>query len=104
RRRTKTAKKVIARNFIPVSENQGFQYVYLHCRGKEPISSMRSKLRKLGLQSGRILDVHFPANQVVALLVHNDYVNDVEDLLNRQKITLLADFNPLSGDILKDPK
>ncbi|KAI8982957.1 hypothetical protein BDB01DRAFT_134624 [Pilobolus umbonatus] len=52
KRRTVASKKAIARTFIPISSTHGFQFVYLHSRGKEPISAMRSKLRKLGAHSG----------------------------------------------------
>ncbi|RCH95003.1 hypothetical protein CU098_010419 [Rhizopus stolonifer] len=67
------AREAAARNFLPISETQGFAFIYLHLRGKEPMSAMRMRLRRLKLQSSRILDIHYPTNNVVALLVYSDY-------------------------------
>ncbi|KAI8971205.1 hypothetical protein BDB01DRAFT_909638, partial [Pilobolus umbonatus] len=104
KRRTTASKKAIARSFMPLSTTQGFQFLYLHSRGKEPISVMRTKLRKLGIQSGRILDIHYPDNHVVGLLVHNDYAPEVTEILSKYGITIDSNFNPLSPSILRDPK
>lgn len=104
RRMTAAAKQSIARTFLPVSTTQGFQYIYIFARGKEPISTMRSKLRKLGLHSGRILDIHYPDNQVMAMLIHNDYVPTVTETLHKFGIKLNTDFNPLSPLGLRDPQ
>ncbi|KAI8983139.1 hypothetical protein BDB01DRAFT_850960 [Pilobolus umbonatus] len=104
KRRTVASKKAIARTFIPISSTHGFQFVYLHSRGKEPISAMRSKLRKLGAHSGRILDIHYPDNNVVGLLIHNDYVTDLTNIFIKFGITPLTDFNPLSHSTIRDPK
>ncbi|KAI9324419.1 hypothetical protein BD770DRAFT_302658, partial [Pilaira anomala] len=62
-----------ARMFTPVSESQGFKYVYLPCRAREKYSDVRKKLKSLKIDTARILDVHYPAQKVIALLVHNDY-------------------------------
>ncbi|KAG1440401.1 hypothetical protein G6F56_011941 [Rhizopus delemar] len=67
------AREAAARNFLPISETQGFAFIYFHLRSKEPMSAMRMRLRRLKLQSSRILDIHYPTNNVVALLVYSDY-------------------------------
>ncbi|KAI8992657.1 hypothetical protein BDB01DRAFT_832943 [Pilobolus umbonatus] len=58
RRRTSVSKKAIARFITPVSPTHGFRYTYLNCRGRETISNVRSKLKTLGLQTNRILDIY----------------------------------------------
>ncbi|KAI8971193.1 hypothetical protein BDB01DRAFT_854909 [Pilobolus umbonatus] len=97
-------KKALACSFLPVSTSQGFQYLYIHCRQKDPVSVMRAKLRSLGLQSSRILNIHYPDNNVVAILVHNDYSSTVKDTLTSSGICINTDFNPLSPTILRDHK
>ena len=96
------SKKAAVRSFLPVSESQGFQYLYLFCRGREPYSVTRSKLRKLGIASNRILDIHYPAKQVLALLVPNDYAPSATDIFQKSDIKLKTDFNPLSPSTIQD--
>ncbi|KAI8334055.1 hypothetical protein BD560DRAFT_340839, partial [Blakeslea trispora] len=93
-----------ARNFQPVSETQGFSFIYLPCCSKEPISNMREKLRKLKLQSSRLLDIHYSTNNVMSILVHSDYPKEITCLLQLQNIDLLQDFEPTSPTLLRDPK
>ncbi|KAG0846510.1 hypothetical protein G6F16_013408 [Rhizopus arrhizus] len=66
-----------ARLLQPPSENQGFQYVYLPTKARVPIGQIRTRLRKLDIQNTRILDIHYPDRNIVALLVHNDYVDEL---------------------------
>ncbi|OBZ80665.1 hypothetical protein A0J61_11286 [Choanephora cucurbitarum] len=101
---TPAARDAAARTFQPVSETQGFSFVYLPCRSKEPISNMREKLRKLKLQSSHLLDIHYPTNNIMSILVHNDYLEETTRLLQLQKIDLLQDFEPTSSTLLRDPK
>lgn len=98
------SKKAAARSFLPVSSSQGFQFLYIFSRGKEPYNVIRSKLSKLGIASNRVLDIHYPTNQVLALLVHNDYASTVTDIFQKSGVTLKTDFNPLSPSIIKDPR
>ena len=42
---TKRQLQVVARTFKPVSDTQGYQYIYLPCRYREPISSARRKFQ-----------------------------------------------------------
>ncbi|KAI8331963.1 hypothetical protein BD560DRAFT_341354, partial [Blakeslea trispora] len=92
-----------ARTFLPASTSQGFSFIYLHCRSKEPISKMREKLRALKLQSSRLLDIHYPANHVMAILIHNDYLEEATNILQLQQIELTP-FEPTLPDHLNDSK
>ncbi|KAG1437591.1 hypothetical protein G6F56_013028 [Rhizopus delemar] len=62
---TSRQRQVLVRNFTPMTENQGYTYLYLPNRFRERISVMRKKLRQLKLDNGRILDVHYPDNKVL---------------------------------------
>jgi ribosomal protein L37AE/L43A len=86
------------------SENQGFQYVYLPTKARVPIGQIRTRLRKLDITNNRILDIHYPDRNVVALLVHNDYVSELRKQLGRFKVTLKDDFDPCDPKVLRDPK
>ncbi|KAG1487979.1 hypothetical protein G6F53_013655 [Rhizopus delemar] len=72
-----------ARLLQPPSENQGFQYVYLPTKARVPIGQIRTRLRKLDIQNTRILDIHYPDRNIVALLVHNDYVDELRKHFTR---------------------
>ncbi|EIE91859.1 hypothetical protein RO3G_16570 [Rhizopus delemar RA 99-880] len=65
---------------------------------------IRTRLRKLDIKNNRILDIHYPDRHVVALLVHNDYVNELRAQLERFKITIKDNFDPCDPEILRDPK
>ncbi|ORE05300.1 hypothetical protein BCV72DRAFT_331361, partial [Rhizopus microsporus var. microsporus] len=93
-----------ARLLQPPFENQGFQYVYLPIKARVPIDQIRTRLRKPYIANNRILDIHYPDRNVVALLVHNDYVNELRKQLERFKVTLKDDFGPCDPKVLRDPK
>ncbi|KAI8972944.1 hypothetical protein BDB01DRAFT_729848 [Pilobolus umbonatus] len=76
----KAPRRAVARTFIPVTSQPGIQYIYIHSRSKERISSVRSKLNKLGLQSSRILNIQYPDSQVIGILAHNDYLPTIMKL------------------------
>ncbi|KAG1437165.1 hypothetical protein G6F56_013236 [Rhizopus delemar] len=106
RRRKPTARQIeaIHRRFQPVATSHDYQYLYLPSRYREPISSLRAKLAKLKINNARVLDVHYPDSQVVALLLHTDYIPDVVAAFAVAKIEPLVDFNPLDPGLLRDPK
>ncbi|RCI02346.1 hypothetical protein CU098_002465, partial [Rhizopus stolonifer] len=85
----------VARQFIPVSTDQGFQYLYLPCRRKLPIRDMRQQFARLGLDRGRVLDIHYPDRNVVAILVHNEYASAASAVFEKHNIKPLHDFDPL---------
>ncbi|KAI9473768.1 MAG: hypothetical protein EXX96DRAFT_579264, partial [Benjaminiella poitrasii] len=89
---------------LPQDSNPGFQYLYLPSRNKETLPRLRDKLAYLKVNNWRVLDIHFPARQVVALLVHNDYASELCSLFAAAGITPLVDFNPLDPQHLNDPR
>ncbi|KAI8374598.1 uncharacterized protein BYT42DRAFT_479887, partial [Radiomyces spectabilis] len=92
------------RTFIPPGPTHGFQYVYLPSRGRIPIGQLRKNLHKIGVDNVRVLDLHYPARQVVAALIHNDYATDFTALFTKHGVHPIADFNPADPKHLGDPQ
>ncbi|KAG1144860.1 hypothetical protein G6F37_005919 [Rhizopus arrhizus] len=88
----------------PPSTNQGSKYIYLPTKARVPIGQIRSRLRKLGINNNRIIDIHYPDRNIVALLIHNDYEDELRQQLQRFKVTIKEDFNPCDPQVLRDPK
>ncbi|KAG1150757.1 hypothetical protein G6F37_009888 [Rhizopus arrhizus] len=86
------------------STNQGFKYIHLPMKTRVPIGQIRSRLRKLDINNNRIIDIHYPDRNIVALLIHNDYENELRQQLQRFKVTIKEDFNPCDPQVLRDPK
>ncbi|KAG0853219.1 hypothetical protein G6F16_007736 [Rhizopus arrhizus] len=101
--RRQQRQEAAARLLQPLSENQGFQYLYLPTKARVPVGQLRSRLRKLDINNNRILDIHYPDRNVVALLVHNDYADELRSHLRKFKVTLKDDFDPCDPMILRDP-
>ncbi|CEI85709.1 hypothetical protein RMCBS344292_00166 [Rhizopus microsporus] len=83
------------------SENQGFQYAYLPTKTRAPIGQIRTRLRELGFTNNRILDIHNPDRNIVALLVHNDYMSELRKQLGRFKVILKDNFDPCDSKVAK---
>jgi hypothetical protein len=101
---TKRQLQVAARAFVPPSNNNGYQYLYLPCRFRESITNVRKKLGMLGLENSRILDAYHPTNRVVAILVHNEYASTATSKMTTAGIKLIDDFDPRDPSNLKDIK
>lgn len=92
-----------ARAFQRPSETHGFQYLYFPSRARMPIGQMRACLRRFGIENNRVLDIHYPARQTIALLVHNDFVTPMLEKLRAVNIHQI-EFNPLDPNHIHDPK
>lgn len=93
-----------ARFFQAPSTTQGFQYLYLPTKARIPLGKLRTMFQKLGINNGRLLDLHYPDRNIVAVLVHNDYAPDLTELLSKKGIKLNTTFDPCAAEVLKDPK
>ncbi|KAG0763645.1 hypothetical protein G6F57_007526 [Rhizopus arrhizus] len=102
--RRQQRQEAAARLLQPPSENQGFRYLYLPTKARVPVGQLRSRLYKLDINNNRILDIHCPNRNVVALLVHNDYADELRSHLRKFKVTLKDDFDPCDPMILHDPR
>ncbi|KAI8636501.1 hypothetical protein BD408DRAFT_407114 [Parasitella parasitica] len=77
---TRQAKKRLAagRTFRTTAAKgpQGYEYVYIGRSPKIQRSEIRSTFRSVGVDLGRILDICFPASEVIGVLMHVQYVTD----------------------------
>lgn len=80
-------------------------YVFVHfpCKTRMKPSDIRKKLTLLGIDNVRILDAHCPDWNVVALLVHENYVADLNTKFQLAKVgEIVYDyFDPVH---LRDPR
>jgi hypothetical protein len=93
-----------ARVFQPVSGPQGFEYLYFPRGRKASPTELRKKLRLLGVDTRRVLDICFPARSVVGILVHIQFKDELISCLGKAKIGLIENFDPLAPANLGDPK
>lgn len=78
--------------------------MYVPTKARVALGKLRTTFKKTGINNGRLLDVHYPDRNIVAVLVHNDYAPELKDILSKRGITLRSDFDPCDGRVLKDPK
>ncbi|KAJ8651278.1 hypothetical protein O0I10_013240 [Lichtheimia ornata] len=97
-------KEAAARCFQPLSDNQGFQYTYFFSKVRYKTGEVRAKLRRIGVDNSRVLDIHYPDYQVVALLTHNDYVEDLKAAMAAHGALPMQNFDPRDPTRLRDPK
>ncbi|KAI8380020.1 endonuclease-reverse transcriptase-domain-containing protein, partial [Choanephora cucurbitarum] len=107
---TSRHRKAAARIFVVSSPPAGspvdgplFEYVYLPNKYRARLSVFRQKLRLIGLDNSRVLDVHYPARNVVALLIHTAYKENLLKVLNKYSLPVLTDFDPFSVANVRDP-
>ncbi|GAB5590531.1 hypothetical protein Unana1_05431 [Umbelopsis nana] len=86
----------------PPNINKHYETNYISARHRITKVMARQKLRALGIQTHRVVDIHFPATATVAMLVHEDYGVEVKRILGERKITILP-FDPLDPSHLKTP-
>ncbi|KAI8635710.1 hypothetical protein BD408DRAFT_466033, partial [Parasitella parasitica] len=106
---TRQAKKRLAagRTFRTTAAKgpQGHEYVYIGRSRKIQRSEIRSTFRSVGVDLGRILDICFPASEVIGVLMHVQYVTDFKDLLQKQcGAQIIEGFDPLDPGNIADPK
>ncbi|KAI9011848.1 hypothetical protein CLU79DRAFT_806011 [Phycomyces nitens] len=92
------------RIFTAASGPLGYKYVYIPRSRRLTHREVRSSLRTLGIDTARLLDINFPARGVVGILVHLQFVDEFEAQLNRAKVEIIGDFDPVDPQHLADPK
>ncbi|KAI8327972.1 hypothetical protein BC941DRAFT_332955, partial [Chlamydoabsidia padenii] len=81
-----------------------FQHIYIPIRSRQRIGQVRQTLKQLKIDNNRILDVYYPAMNTTALLIHNDFADDLKTQLNTAGIKPLDTFDPLNPQHISDPK
>ncbi|KAI9358445.1 hypothetical protein BD770DRAFT_410256 [Pilaira anomala] len=71
---------------------------------KKNRKSQRSNLHSLGVNNSRVLDIHYPSRTVVALLVHNDYREEIIMILKKHGVSNLPDYTPTHHTTISDPQ
>ncbi|KAG0750179.1 hypothetical protein G6F57_003876 [Rhizopus arrhizus] len=102
--RRQQCQETAVRLLQPPSENQGFQCFYLSTKARFPVGQIRSRLRELEIDNNRILDINYLDRNVVILLVHNNYADELRSQLKKFKMTLKDEFDPCDPKILRNPK
>ncbi|KAI9260774.1 hypothetical protein BDA99DRAFT_513175, partial [Phascolomyces articulosus] len=92
-----------AQFFQKPSEYQRFQYVHIPFGKRLPHSEIRQYLRSLTINPNRIIDISYPARNVLSLLIHTKYLLSVSLLLRKVNTLLLYEFNPTDPIYLRDP-
>ncbi|ORY99651.1 hypothetical protein BCR42DRAFT_339277, partial [Absidia repens] len=87
----------------PPSKQKFYDILYIPSRHRVARTQTRQKLRSLGIQTHRILDIHYPARNIVALMVHEDYGTTLRQTFEKNSIPIV-DFDPLDPDNLDDPQ
>jgi NADH/NAD ratio-sensing transcriptional regulator Rex len=62
-----------------------------------PISELRGNVRKLKIANFRVLDVSYPAQKVVALLVHQEYAKELLERFEAAGVKPIENFDPSPG-------
>lgn len=65
---------------------------------------IRSRLRSAGVETSRLLDIIYPAREVIGLLVHRQYKPILKELLVKYGINTIDSFDPLDPKHVADPK
>ncbi|KAH8556939.1 hypothetical protein BGW37DRAFT_406773, partial [Umbelopsis sp. PMI_123] len=78
----------------PTSGPQGFDYIYTHRSRRSTRPQLWKKLRQFGVDTARVLDISFPARNVLGLLLHEQYKFILLDVLRRCKTEQIKGFNP----------
>lgn len=96
-------KEAISRGFNLITGPQGYEYVYINRSRRFTRSQVRDNLRLLGAETSRILDVAFPASNVIGLLIHVQYKDTLAAILAKAKVSLIVDFDPTAAEHIADP-
>lgn len=102
---TAEAKANIARPFLELDPNapQGFQYVYIGRSRKISRPETRKRLKLVGIDTSRIIDITFPATGVLGVLVHASYAPVFTQIMTSVGAGLVKDFDPLDPKHLANP-
>ncbi|KAI8059163.1 hypothetical protein BC940DRAFT_219291, partial [Gongronella butleri] len=85
------------------AEAKEFTFLHLPTRHRLSYKAARAQLGAFGIQTHRILDIQFPARNVMALLVHQDHLLQLEEALRHHDQPIAADYHPHEPRFLADP-
>ncbi|KAI9243300.1 hypothetical protein BDA99DRAFT_530685 [Phascolomyces articulosus] len=80
-----------------------FKYIYIPYQKRLPQPEIRQYFHSIKINPNHVLDISFPARNVLGLLIHIQYVPDVSKILNAANTPILHDFNPTDANHIRDP-
>ncbi|OAD69423.1 hypothetical protein PHYBLDRAFT_172668 [Phycomyces blakesleeanus NRRL 1555(-)] len=92
------------RLFSDKTGSNGFEYVYIPCSHRIMHSEVCRSLRILVVDTGCLLDINFPACEVIGVLVHMQYLEEFKSQLVSAKISLVNNFDTLDSKNVADLK
>ncbi|KAG0739992.1 hypothetical protein G6F62_007191 [Rhizopus arrhizus] len=92
-----------ARQFSSPAELTGFKLIHVPVRHRLPLQQLRSNLRRVHMNTRRILDIHYSDRDLVSFLIHIGHEADLRSQLIKFNITVCGDFDPLDPSIIRDP-
>ncbi|OAD80285.1 hypothetical protein PHYBLDRAFT_160932 [Phycomyces blakesleeanus NRRL 1555(-)] len=95
---------VSQRLFSDKTSPDGFEYVYIPRSRRIMHSEVHRSLRTLGVDTGHLLDINFPARGVIGILLHVQYLEEFKSQLASAKVSLVSNFDPLDPKNVADPK
>lgn len=102
---TSKQKTAAARAFMERTPGpQGFKYVFIPRSRKLTRIEVRSRLRQVGVDTSRILDIIFPASGVIGILLHIQYVKTFAATMGAVGAKLLDNFDVLDPEHIGDPQ
>jgi hypothetical protein len=90
--------------FVPTPEQKGYEYIYFPCRARISRKSQRKNLKTLGVQNGRILDIHYPSGNVIAILIHKMYKTQFLQTMQSAGIKKIENYDPTNPEIITNPE
>lgn len=111
-KRTNTTKKpspaaiaAAARPFQSTTEGpKGFKYIYIGRSRKITRAETRRRFRKVGVDTNRILDITFPASNMIGVLLHLQYEETFITTMKAVGAEVFPHFDPLDPKYLANPE
>ncbi|KAG1454504.1 hypothetical protein G6F55_007572 [Rhizopus delemar] len=93
----------IARQFSSPAEPTGFKPIHVPIRHRFPLQQLRPNLRRLHINTRRIMDIHYSDRNLVSFLIHIGYETELRLQVSKFNVTVRDDFDPLDPSIIRDP-
>lgn len=94
----------LTRGFNLTDGPQGYTTVYIHRSRRFTRTEVRNNLHLLGAEASRIVDITFPARNVIGILIHLQFKEEFVSILKKNKVAINLDFDPVDPKHLADPK
>lgn len=102
RKRLATARPFTAPE--PSDALSGYEYIYIHRKRNITRKDIRYRFGLLGVTTARVIDINFPAQSVVGILIHKEFKPAFKAILDECKIPTLDEFNPCAATNIADPQ